>query len=136
MITREKIVIHLILLLNCLFLFSGNLYFCKESRFNRLKELFEHHLFVCTCPACRGMNSTLFPLLKDQKIIHKELFRMTAAAAKGIKTWNRNEARQKYLHFIEMLQNYHTPLPTQELSFLQHWLFIILAMTDRPDLSY
>ena len=61
---------------------------------------------------------------------------MTVVAAKGIEYWNPQEARQKYLQFIKLLQRHHTLVPTKDLCFLQDWVSIVLAMTARLDLPY
>ena len=99
-------------------------------------QLFEDHFFACTCLACYEESSTFFPLFKDQLIRNNDLIRMTANAARGIKYWDPQEAQQKYLQFIKLLQRHHTLVPTKDLCFLQDWVSIVLAMTARPDLSY
>ena len=85
-----------------------------------MKLLLEEFNFECDCPACNVYTSTLFPLLKDQTIDNNESFQKMLAAGEGIETWNRKKIKQKYLQFMKMLQNVHTPYQTHELSFLHN----------------
>lgn len=65
-----------------------------------------------------------------------QLIQITADAATGISTWNREKARNKYLYFLQILQQYFTMLPTREQFFLNEWIYNILAIAERPDFSF
>ena len=104
------------------------------TRAKRLQELMRHHNFLCTCPAC---TTDLYPLINKQASNNnKEVLEIARIAAEGIKDWNREVARDKYLFFIQLLQEHHTTLPTRELSILHQWSLIVLATTTRPDESF
>ena len=101
------------------------------TKAKRLRELMLHHNFLCICPAC---TTDLFPLINEQASNkNKEVLEIARNAAKRIKKWKRGEARHKYVFFIQLLQEYHTTLPTRELSILHQWTLTVLATTTRPD---
>lgn len=113
--------------------FRGHLSYCKVSKIERYNELWRKYSFFCSCLACTG---DLFPVINEQVVTREKLFKMATLVGKGIRTWNQETARKKYLCFIEMLQDFYTTLPTREVSNLHHWTFVCLAITNRPDFVF